>query len=117
MASFESASGVVYSSRNGSRAPHALLNQRSPPTGATMTHRLQRSRFDVGVRRAVTLAILLAAAATAPAILRGATPRALPPGKLPDDKRLGPLVDLSGYFPLHPPASRDEWDRRVERVR
>ena len=33
----------------------------------------------------------------------------LPPGRLPDDRRLGPLVDLNGYFPLVPSASKDAW--------
>ena len=28
-----------------------------------------------------------------------AAPRVLPKGKLPNDRRLGPLKDLNGYFP------------------
>ncbi len=44
-------------------------------------------------------------------------PRALPPGKLPDDARLGPLKELDGYFPWTPPASREEWMPRAEQVR
>lgn len=46
-----------------------------------------------------------------------AAPRALPEGKLPDDRRLEPLKDLDGYFPFSPPASRDAWAKRAERVR
>lgn len=46
-----------------------------------------------------------------------AAPRALPEGKLPADARLGPLKDLDGYFPLRVPGSKDEWQRRAERVR
>jgi len=49
---------------------------------------------------------------------RGAeAPRALPPKKLPDDRRLGPLQTLNGYFPFHPPATKDEWNQRVEHDR
>src|SRR5438477_2773025 len=44
-------------------------------------------------------------------------PRALPPGKLPDDIRLQPPKDLDGYFPFAPPASREDWEKRAERVR
>lgn len=44
-------------------------------------------------------------------------PRALPPGQLPNDVRLQPLKDLDGYFPFHPPATREEWDKRSEYVR
>ena len=44
-------------------------------------------------------------------------PRALPPGKLPADKRLAEPKDLDGYFPLAVPASADEWQKRAERVR
>ncbi len=44
-------------------------------------------------------------------------PRALPEGQVPDDRRLQPLKDLDGYFPFQPPASKEEWDVRAERVR
>ena len=44
-------------------------------------------------------------------------PRALPPGKLPNDVRLQPLKDLDGYFPFTPPASKADWAKRAERVR
>ena len=30
------------------------------------------------------------------------SPRVLPAGQLPQDKRLGPLKDLDGYFPFTP---------------
>ena len=43
--------------------------------------------------------------------------RALPPGELPQDARLGPLKDLDGYFPFTPPESRDAWAKRAEDVR
>jgi dienelactone hydrolase len=46
-----------------------------------------------------------------------AAPRALPPGKLPNDSRLEPLKDLDGYFPFTPPASPAAWEKRADRVR
>lgn len=46
-----------------------------------------------------------------------AAPRVLPEGKLPEDRRLEPLKDLDGYFPFKPPASREAWAQRAERVR
>src|ERR1043165_6151852 len=56
--------------------------------------------------------MLLAAAAA-----NSAASRALPEGKLPDDKRLEPLKDLDGYFPFTVPKSKGEWEKRAERVR
>lgn len=44
-------------------------------------------------------------------------PRALPPGKTPDDQRLGPPKDLDGYFPMTVPGSVEQWNKRAERVR
>ncbi len=44
-------------------------------------------------------------------------PRALPPGELPKDVRLGPLTELDGYFPFTPPATREAWAQRSEQVR
>ncbi|HYR57966.1 MAG TPA: hypothetical protein VEO95_05035, partial [Chthoniobacteraceae bacterium] len=44
-------------------------------------------------------------------------PRALPPGQLPDDARLGPLKELDGYFPWTPPAAREAWEKRADQVR
>lgn len=51
-------------------------------------------------------------AATAAAALR-----ALAPGQWPQDRRLGPLKDLDGYFPFTPPATREAWERRAAQVR
>lgn len=44
-------------------------------------------------------------------------PRVLPQGMLPYDRRLGPLKSLNGYFPFHPPATKEEWAARSERIR
>ncbi len=48
---------------------------------------------------------------------RGAAPRALPAGRLPNDVRLQPLKDLDGYFPFTPASDREAWEKRAERVR
>ncbi len=64
--------------------------------------------------RAVLGGLVVAALADA---LNGAVPRVLPQGQLPADSRLQPPKDLDGYFPFHPPASREAWQARAERVR
>lgn len=46
-----------------------------------------------------------------------AAPRAIPEGSLPDDKRLGQLKDLNGYFPFTPPKSKEEWTGRSKKIR
>lgn len=51
------------------------------------------------------------------AVLQAAAPRALPPGEWPRDRRYEPLKDLDGYFPFHPPGTREAWERRAEWVR
>jgi dienelactone hydrolase len=43
--------------------------------------------------------------------------RVLPPGKLPDDQRLGPLKNLNGKFPFTPPATVADWQQRSEHLR
>lgn len=67
------------------------------------------------ILRSLLTTLTLATAISPLAI--GAGPRALPPGQLPDDHRLGPLRDLNGYFPFIPPTSREEWKKRSEDVR
>ncbi len=52
-----------------------------------------------------------------PAETPAAPPRALSPGEVPADRRLQPLKELDGYFPFHPPATREDWERRAELVR
>ncbi|HMO65557.1 MAG TPA: hypothetical protein PKE47_10125, partial [Verrucomicrobiota bacterium] len=61
----------------------------------------------------VAVVLLLALHAAAPA----AGPRVLPPGELPQDRRLEPPKDLDGYFPFTPPDTREAWARRAEAVR
>src|SRR5688572_26802339 len=51
------------------------------------------------------------------AVASTAAPRVLPEGQLPNDVRLEPLKDLDGYFPFTPPKSKEEWEKRAERVR
>ena len=49
--------------------------------------------------------------------LAGEIPRALPPGEVPQDVRLGPLKELDGYFPFAVPDSRETWSKRADDVR
>jgi dienelactone hydrolase len=60
----------------------------------------------------VLLVVLLLAAT-----VQAAAPRVLPEGKLPQDRRLGPLVDLNGYFPFEVPDSAEAWNQRAQRIR
>jgi len=39
------------------------------------------------------------------------------PTNLPDDRRLGPLKNLTGYFPFEAPESLEEWKEQAERLR
>jgi dienelactone hydrolase len=48
---------------------------------------------------------------------RADAPRVLPAGELPNDRRLGNLKDLNGYFPWSPSATPAEWEQRAEYVR
>ncbi len=59
---------------------------------------------------------VFANASFAPAA-RAAGPRVLPPGQVPQDRRLGPLKDLDGFFPFIPPATRQAWEERARRLR
>jgi dienelactone hydrolase len=43
--------------------------------------------------------------------------KVLPDGRSPEDKRLGKLKDLNGYFPLEVPATKEEWAKRSDWVR
>ena len=43
-------------------------------------------------------------------------PRVLPAGQLPQDKRLGPLLDLDGYFPFTPCSTREAWQQRAAQL-
>jgi dienelactone hydrolase len=64
----------------------------------------------------VKLPLFLAAVLAFPAFA-AEIPRALPPGELPKDARLGPLKELDGYFPFTPPETREAWEKRAEEVR
>jgi dienelactone hydrolase len=61
--------------------------------------------------------ILLVLALVSAASILSAAPRALPVGKLPDDKRFADLKDLNGYFPFTPPTTKEEWGQRSEKLR
>jgi dienelactone hydrolase len=76
-----------------------------------MTHPTLQAPRSLAARLAVMLVLFGSATAWAEA------PRVLPEGRLPEDKRLGPLKDLNGYFPFHPCASREAWAKRSEQLR
>ena len=63
----------------------------------------------IHVRIAVICLLFLSAA-------HAEAPRVSPPGRLPDDHRLGPLKDFNGYFPFVPCKSKEEWAVRAERL-
>jgi dienelactone hydrolase len=75
-----------------------------------MRHRTFRRPF-------VFCQVLLCVALGSGGLLRADAPRVLPQGQLPDDKRLGPLKDLNGYFPFQPRPTLDAWKARAERLR
>src|SRR3954470_16314641 len=64
-----------------------------------------------------SLVFTLSAALIVASAVAAKSPRALPPGQLPNDARLKPLKDLDGYFPFTPPTSKADWEKRAERVR
>lgn len=45
------------------------------------------------------------------------SPRALPAGELPKDKRLGELRDLKSYFPFSPPKTAEAWKEQSAKIR
>jgi len=67
--------------------------------------------------RLVVVAGFILPLASRPVPGRADAPNALPDGKQPADKRLGPLKDLNGDFPFQPSASVADWEKRAERVR
>src|SRR5262245_51148041 len=68
-------------------------------------------------RKAGVFVCLVLTVMLAPAGARAGGPRVLPEGQLPRDARLEPLKDLDGYFPFQVPATKEEWEKRAERVR
>ena len=73
------------------------------------------SRNPIVVCRAAAAWLVLALVAVAAS--QAAAPRVLPEGQLPQDKRLGKLVDLNGYFPFTPSPTKEAWVARAEQVR
>lgn len=74
-----------------------------------MTDRLPISR-----RTALQIAVATVAATTLiPRRADAAHPRVV----LPNDRRLGDLKDLNGYFPWQPSATVAEWEKRAEYLR
>ncbi len=64
------------------------------------------------IRRWFALLLLFCSAS-----LQAAPPRALPPGQSPNDRRLGPLKDLDGYFPFAPSSTPEQWQERANDLR
>lgn len=62
--------------------------------------------------------ILLAALVSLLSVsLQASGPKALKPGELPEDSRLGALKDLNGYFPFNPPSNLEDWNKRSDRLK
>lgn len=60
---------------------------------------------------------LAAAGAAGTSSAQAAIPRILPADTLPNDKRLGELKNLNGYFPWEPSETYEQWQQRAEYVR
>ncbi|MDG2206846.1 MAG: acetylxylan esterase [Pirellulales bacterium] len=79
-----------------------------------MSHKMSHENL-LDRRTALTLlAGSMATATVAPWEAAGAEVAA---ANLPDDRRLGPLKNLTGYFPFDPPESLEEWKARAEKLR
>ncbi len=65
----------------------------------------------------VAFVVSLNCVAILPSINAAEIPRVLPAGQVPSDARLKPLKDYDGYFPFAPPATKEEWESRKERVK
>lgn len=66
------------------------------------------------MKRCLAAAIVFLVTAT---ILAAEVPRVNPIGERPNDRRLGPPINLNGYFPFHPCTSPEAWAERSERLR
>ena len=65
----------------------------------------------------VTGSLIAAGGLTGRKSARADLPRVLPKGKLPNDRRLGPLKNLNGDFSWEPFDSYEAWQQRAEYVR
>jgi hypothetical protein len=79
-------------------------------------HQLRLALHDGRVFRRV-LPILLFGLAAASTAASADPVRVLPEGAQSQDRRLGPLANLDGYFPFNPPQSPEAWAKRAEQVR
>lgn len=64
----------------------------------------------------ITITVLLVLSGPLAAADAPTAPRVLPEGKQPDDRRLGALKDLDGYFPFEVPPTPDAWTKRSEEL-
>ena len=67
--------------------------------------------------RRTALTLLAGSMATATVTPWGIASAEVVPANLPEDRRLGPLKNLTGYFPFDPPESLEEWKQRAEALR
>lgn len=75
---------------------------------------MKRARnFSAAAAQGVLAALVL----TSLASVALAAPRVLPPDQRPNDRRLGPLKDLNGYFPMQVPETAEAWQARAEELR
>ncbi len=97
---------------NSSRARARVFSTRFQ--AATDCPSIRRDLSPLVLRMALLLAVGMAGWVAG---LEAQPPRSLPQGQMPEDVRLQPLKDLDGYFPFQPPATREAWAKRAERVR
>src|SRR2546425_11956343 len=82
--------------------------------GLTLAHMIHRHCLS---QRNISLLLSIQVSLSGFWLAFADSPRALTEGQLPNDIRLQPPKDLDGYFPFTPATSREEWEKRAERVR
>jgi dienelactone hydrolase len=63
------------------------------------------------------IATVLTLALAAPLVAADDPTRIVPPGQKPADRRFGKPIDLNGYFPFTPPASKEAWEKRRQELK
>ena len=71
-----------------------------------------RSLFITTMQWSLFLAVLVSAT-----IGQSAGPRVFPQGKVPQDRRLGDLTNLNGFFPFKVPSTKAAWEERASQLR
>ena len=73
---------------------------------------ISRSLFITTMHWSLFLAVLVSAT-----IGQSAGPRVFPQGKVPQDRRLGDLTNLNGFFPFAVPSTKAAWEERASQLR